>query len=271
MLIIKGKPVRQRPKPLITLEASGILRPCLRGRGPIDGEGVDTRDCEEALQARIDYRFRNGDLLRESLTHKSYSNECQGEPAAHNERLEFLGDAVLDLAISRWIFNKLPHLPEGELTRIRAEVVREKGLAAVAREINLGSCLLLGRGEARSGGREKESLLADALEALLGAVFCDGGFEQACSVIEALFGPAVGLSARRKAGIDYKTRLQELLQARHVHPPLYALVRTEGPDHDRRYTVEVRVEGETVGEGQGRNKKGAEQAAAREALARIGE
>lgn len=232
---------------------------------------MEIRDCEEALQARIGYHFSNPALLRESLTHKSFSNEQHpGESVPHNERLEFLGDAVLDLVVSHGIFRNFPALPEGELTRIRAEVVSEKGLAAIARELSLGSCLLLGRGEERSGGREKESLVADGLEALLGAVFCDSGFDRVCSVIEALFGSAVALSASRKAGIDHKTRLQELLQARHGHPPVYVLTRTEGPDHQRLYTVEVRLDNRTIGMGQGRNKKGAEQAAACEALARMG-
>lgn len=231
---------------------------------------MEIRDCEEALQTRIGYRFGNPDLLRESLTHKSFSNERPGEAVPHSERLEFLGDAVLDLAVSCRIFRDFPALPEGELTRIRAEVVSEKGLAAVARELDLGSCLLLGRGEERSGGREKESLIADALEALLGAVFCDGGFDRAASVIETLFGPSVVLSAGRKTGIDHKTRLQEVVQARHGHPPVYVLTRTEGPDHQRLYTVEVRLDDRTIGVGQGRNKKGAEQAAACEALARLG-
>lgn len=231
---------------------------------------METRDCEEALQTRIGYRFSNPALLRESLTHKSFSNERPGESVPHNERLEFLGDAVLDLAVSRRIFRDFPALPEGELTRIRAEVVSEKALAAVARDLDLGNCLRLGRGEERSGGREKESLVADALEAALGAVFCDGGFEPACSVIETLFGPAAVLSASRKTGIDHKTRLQELLQARHGHPPVYVLIRTEGPDHQRLYTVEVRLDDRPIGVGQGRNKKAAEQAAACEALARMG-
>jgi ribonuclease-3 len=235
-----------------------------------EGESVEYRDCEEALQRRIDYRFSRPALLRESLTHKSFSNEHPDEPAPHNERLEFLGDAVLDLVVSRRIFNDFPTLPEGELTRIRAEVVSEKGLAAVARDLELGSCLMLGRGEERSGGRDKESLVADALEALLGAIFCDGGFDRAGSVIEALFASAVASSASRKTGIDHKTRLQELLQARHGQPPTYVLTRTEGPDHQRLYTVEVCLADRPIGVGQGRNKKAAEQAAASEALARMG-
>jgi ribonuclease-3 len=227
------------------------------------------RTCEEALEEKIGYRFKDTALLRESLTHKSFSNEQAGRDVPHNERLEFLGDAVLDLVVSHALFRAFPDLAEGELTRIRAEVVSEKGLAAIGRQLGLGASLRLGRGEDRSGGREKDSLVADALEAILGAVFCDGGFESARQIIEALCIAEIERSARRKAGIDYKTRLQELLQARQGRPPTYALTLTEGPDHQRVYTVEVCSEGETIGCGRGRTKKAAEQEAAQEALARL--
>jgi ribonuclease-3 len=227
------------------------------------------RTCEEALEEKIGYRFKDTALLRESLTHKSFSNEQAGRDVPHNERLEFLGDAVLDLVVSHALFRAFPDLAEGELTRIRAEVVSEKGLAAIGRQLGLGASLRLGRGEDRSGGREKDSLVADALEAILGAVFCDGGFESARRIIEALCIAEIECSARRKAGIDYKTRLQELLQARQGRPPTYALTLTEGPDHQRVYTVEVCSEGETIGCGRGRTKKAAEQEAAQEALARL--
>jgi ribonuclease-3 len=227
------------------------------------------RTCEEALEEKIGYRFKDTALLRESLTHKSFSNEQAGRDVPHNERLEFLGDAVLDLVVSHALFRAFPDLAEGELTRIRAEVVSEKGLAAIGRQLGLGASLRLGRGEDRSGGREKDSLVADALEAILGAVFCDGGFESARRIIEALCIAEIERSARRKAGIDYKTRLQELLQARQGRPPTYALTLTEGPDHQRVYTVEVCSEGETIGCGRGRTKKAAEQEAAQEALARL--
>lgn len=227
------------------------------------------RPCEEMLEERLGYRFRDHEMRRTALTHKSFSNEQSGLPVSHNERLEFLGDAVLDLAVSCRIFRDFPALPEGELTRIRAEVVSEKGLAAIARQLDLGACLLLGRGEARSGGREKDSLLANALEALLGAIFCDGGFEDVQPVVDRLFGAAIGCSVRHKSGIDHKTRLQEMLQAQYGRGPSYLLVLAEGPDHQRRYTVEVRFDGEAVGTGQGRTKKAAEQEAAREALQRL--
>ncbi len=225
--------------------------------------------CEEVLQERIGYRFVDPALLREALTHKSYSNEKSGG-SPYNERLEFLGDAVLDLVVSDRVFHLYPAESEGELTRIRAEVVSEKGLARVARAIGLGDCLSLGRGEERSGGREKESLNADALEALLGAVFRDGGLAPATAVVERLFGEPIRQAALRKTGIDHKTRLQEFLQGRKSHPPHYVLLRAEGPDHDRTYSVEVRTDHDVLGEGQGKSKKAAEQEAARRALERLG-
>lgn len=226
--------------------------------------------CEESLEERIGYRFADAALLRESLTHKSFSNEQPGGSVPHNERLEFLGDAVLDLVVGHAVFEAFPSLAEGELTRVRAEVVSEKGLAAIGRQLELGPCLCLGRGEERSGGRDKDSLVADALEALMGAIFCDGGFEEARAVIGALCAGPIERSVRRKAGVDHKTRLQELLQARHGAPPVYVLTESEGPDHRRTYTVEVRFAGETIGCGQGRTKKAAEQKAAGEALKKLG-
>jgi ribonuclease-3 len=224
------------------------------------------------LQARIGYRFRNPELLRESLTHKSFTNEQPpGSCGPHNERLEFLGDAVLDLVISHRIFQDFPLTPEGEMTRIRAEVVSEKSLSRLGRKIELGQFLLLGKGEERSGGREKDSLVADALEALLGAVFCDGGIDSVREVAEPLFGEAVSRSALLKEGVDHKTRLQEILQASWGRPPEYLLVEVAGPDHQRTYTVEVVARGEVIGQGKGKTKKAAEQKAAREALAHLEE
>ncbi len=225
--------------------------------------------CEALLQERIGYRFKDASLLQEALTHKSYSNERAGD-LPYNERLEFLGDAVLDLIVSDRLFHLYPSESEGELTRIRAEVVSEKGLALIARRIGLGECLALGRGEEKSGGRLKDSLNADALEALLGAVFRDGGLAPVSAVVESLFDDAIRHSARRKAGIDHKTRLQEILQGRKDAPPRYVLLGVEGPDHDRTYTVEVRNDVEALGRGLGKSKKAAEQQAAREALERLG-
>ncbi len=218
------------------------------------------------LEKRIGYRFRDAGRLQEALTHKSFANEQPGRALAHNERLEFLGDAVLDLVISQRIFETFPALPEGELTRIRAEVVREEGLAAIGRDLQMGECLWLGKGEEKSGGRQKDSLIADAVEAVLGAIFCDGGLPAVAPVIEKHFGDMIEHSARRLVSVDHKTRLQELLQARYGRTPVYSLVLAEGPDHQRVYTVEVHFEEKAIGCGRGRTKKAAEQEAARKAL-----
>lgn len=223
-------------------------------------------DGMKILQESIGYAFADERLLNEALTHKSYSNEQPGGSAPCNERLEFLGDAVLDLVVSRYVFTRFPEAQEGELTRIRAEVVSEKGLAVVARRLQLGDFLLLGRGEERSGGREKESLIANALEALLGAVFCDGGFEAARLLAEGLFAEHLDKAGRRKQGIDHKTRLQELSQARYAIAPEYTVVCEEGPEHRREYTVEVSLAGKPLGRGQGSTKKKAEQQAALRAI-----
>lgn len=224
---------------------------------------------EKELEKRIGYVFKDTALLQEALTHKSFSNEQLDKNVSHNERLEFLGDAVLDLVIGYYIYRVYPDLPEGEMTRIRSEVVSEKGLAAIARPLALGGHLRLGKGEARSGGQEKDSLISNAMEAVLGAVFCDGGFEKVQAVIEDLFAEPIKVSVSRKFGVDNKTRLQETLQAQHGQTPLYVLTQTEGPDHLRSYTVEVRFDGQAIGKGKGRTKKGAEQEAAGEALKRL--
>ena len=214
------------------------------------------------LEEQIGYQFKNRMLPQQALTHKSFSNEQSGEMVLHNERLEFLGDAVLELAVSDWIFKHYPDVPEGGLTRIRSEVVSEKGLLKISRRLNLGDGLRLGRGEEKSGGRKKPSLLSDALEALLGAVFCDGGFKSACLVVETLFAGIIEQMADSQYGSDHKTRLQELLQARFNQLPQYTLVQVSGPDHQRVFTMEVRFNDELLGVGEGSSKKIAEQKAA---------
>lgn len=218
-----------------------------------------------ALENVLGYQFKNRQLPQQALTHKSYSNE---QPAAtlHNERLEFLGDAVLELAISDWVYRRYPDIPEGGLTRIRAEVVCENGLAGVAKQLNLGDCLRLGKGEEKSGGREKPSLLSDALEALLGAVYCDGGFVAACEVVDRVFTEVIEMTARSRYGTDYKTCLQERLQAGYGRLPEYILTQVTGPDHERIFSMEVRFDGKLLGNGCGPSKKRAEQQAAAAAL-----
>jgi ribonuclease-3 len=233
------------------------------------GASLQNTDILVSLEEKTAYRFRNRALLEEALTHKSFSNEWQGETVPFNERLEFLGDAVLDLVVSRYVYRRFAAAPEGELTRIRAEVVNEKSLAQVARKLELGEYFRLGKGEEKSGGRNKDSLLANALEAFLGAVFCDGGFEEARQVAERLLAGEMERAGQRKAGMDFKTRLQEILQGRLGTVPEYVLSQVEGPEHRRLYSVEVRVEGRVAGCGSGTTKKKAEQEAAREALRKL--
>ncbi len=217
------------------------------------------------IEAIIDYTFKNKQLLLQALTHKSYTNE-HTEYVLHNERLEFLGDAVLELAISDLVFKKFPDIPEGGLTRIRAEVVSEKGLSVIARHLQIGSELRLGKGELKSGGSEKPSLLADALEALLGAIYCDAGFVVVCRVIERVFSEIIEKSAEIRYGSDYKTCLQERLQALYGGLPEYLLAQVSGPDHERIFSMEVYFSGKLIGKGSGSSKKNAEQKAAAVAL-----
>lgn len=219
----------------------------------------------QKLEARIGYRFQDQGLLRQALTHKSYSNE-QAAMVAHNERLEFLGDAVLELVVSDWTYRNYPAIPEGGLTRIRAEVVSEKGLAVIAQKLDLGAGLVLGKGEEKSGGRNKSSLLSNTMEALCGAVYEDGGFAQAYSVLERVVVPEIEHCAHLRYGSDYKTCLQERLQALYGELPVYILSETSGPDHQRIYTMEVHLQGQLLASGSGTSKKAAEQKAAAAAL-----
>ncbi|WP_305041850.1 ribonuclease III [Geoalkalibacter sp.] len=221
----------------------------------------------QGLESLLGYRFSDPRRLEDALTHKSFANEFPALAPRHNERLEFLGDAVLDLVVSQYLFEHLAELSEGDMSRIRSEVVSERSLAQIGRNLKLGEYLRLGRGELRSGGRDKASLLANTLEALIGAVFSDGGFEVARRVTLGLFAEDILRSARRKAGIDAKTRLQEHYQGRFGRPPVYQLIGTTGPDHDRLYRIEVLFDGRIIGRGEGSSKKSAEQAAAAAALA----
>lgn len=220
-----------------------------------------------ALEERLGHRFADRALLTRAMTHRSYANESRSSANDDNERLEFLGDAVLDLIVGHQLFATHAGADEGELSRLRAELVSEPSLARLARELALGDCLLLGRGEARSGGRAKESLLANTLEALLGAVFLDAGYAAAEGVAHRLLASSRHASAS-PVGQDYKTRLQEMLQARRQRPE-YLLVAACGPDHQRLYEVEVLTAGAVLGRGMGSTKKRAEQDAARQALERL--
>ncbi len=220
---------------------------------------VTPSDEMRGLEDRIGYRFRDPALLRRSLAHRSWCAENDGHES--NERLEFLGDSVLGLVVTDDVFRRFPSLPEGQLSEVRAGVVNARALADVATELDLGACLLLGKGEDGGGGRTKQSILADALEALIAAVYIDGGLVTASRLVLELFGDRIGEAATGPGGRDYKTRLQELAAARSLGRPRY-LVRDEGPDHAKRFFATVLLDGEPSGAGEGNSKKEAEQAAA---------
>ena len=200
--------------------------------------------------------------MSRALAHRSWCAEVPG--ATSNERLEFLGDAVLGLVVTDHIFRAYPHLPEGELAKVRATVVSAAALAEVAAELHLGEAVLLGKGEAQSGGREKPSILADALEAVIGATYLDGGWSAATDLVLGLLGTRIAEAALGPGGQDYKTRLQELAARRFDALPAYHVV-DDGPDHAKRFVAHVLVGGRRRGRGEGRSKKQAEQAAARDA------
>lgn len=207
------------------------------------------------------------EIFELALTHPSYAHEA-GNESAHNERLEFLGDAVLDLVVAEWLYNLYPSRPEGELSRMRAAMVCEPTLARVARRLSLGSLLRLGQGEAASGGRERASVLANALEAVIGALYLSEGLEFTRTCIKNWFQQELADAAAGRLWHDHKTRLQEVVQELYGTEPVYRLVRAEGPDHAKTFYVEVLVDGEVFGEGAGRSKKEAEQEAAGTALRR---
>lgn len=215
------------------------------------------------LEKRIGYRFRNYSLLEHAMSHSSYANEKKRGHLGSNERLEFLGDAVLELVSSTFLFEKYKSLSEGELTRRRASLVCEPSLAACARECGVQEFLLLGKGEELTGGRSRDSLISDALEALIGAIYLDGGLANAKEFILRV---VLNDVENRSLFYDSKTILQELVQEHGTNPLKYTLIREEGPDHNKQFTVEVSVDGKILGRGIGHTKKAAEQAAAFEAV-----
>ncbi len=217
------------------------------------------------LFAALGVEPQNVDLYRRALTHSSYANERGLGSSAHNERLEFLGDAVLGLVVSDLLYRRFPGLPEGKLTRLRAEAVREESLAMLAGELNLGHYLRLGRGERASGGRERPSALADAMEALLAAVYLDLGLTAARQAVENLYSSLLSEMEKGVVWHDYKTLLQEYAQGSLQTSPEYRIVAEEGPDHMKTFSATVSLDGRVCGAGSGRTKKEAEQEAARNA------
>jgi ribonuclease III len=224
-----------------------------------------------SLENKLGYEFKDIGLLREALQHSSYVNE-QSDPALQdNERLEFLGDAVLDLVITHVLMNHFPQTREGELSRMRAAIVNESQLAAVAQKLNLGQYLLLGKGEALSHGEEKSSILADALEAVIAAVYLDGGLQNAFDVIERQFSRVISQVGERLAAEDFKSRLQELVQVRFKTIPDYTVIAESGPDHDKTFEVRLSIGTSMTTHGTGKSKKAAEQAAAQVAVEELQE
>lgn len=218
----------------------------------------------DELNRYLDYEFKDKELVAEAFRHSSYVNEIGDPGLSDNERLEFLGDAVLDLAISHILMDLFGDAREGDLSKYRAFVVNEKGLCHVARLLKLGDYLLLGKGEEITGGREKPSILANTMEALLGAVYLDSGFDTAKEIIYRLFLPLLGEIDSSDGVGDFKSLLQEYTQEVYKTRPEYLLVRESGPAHDRTFLVALRLNGKIMAEAEGRSKKEAEQRAARE-------
>ena len=214
------------------------------------------------LEQSLGYHFKQQELLLTALTHPSYAGEHH---VVHYQRLEFLGDAVLQLTVSRHLFFELPGVPEGQLTRLRASLVREESLNIAAQRFNLGKYIRLSHGEERTGGRKKPSILADIMEAVIAAVYLDGGLESAEALVQRALGDRMHPDFDQDE-LDAKTKLQELLQSKSMPSPKYTVVDEQGMPHERVFTVELQVNGQTLGFGKGRSKKAAQQQAALQAL-----
>ena len=219
------------------------------------------------LETVIGYKFHNIALLQNALTHSSYANERWHNSLLSNERLEFLGDSVLGMLVAEYLYRNFPNRPEGELTRMRADMVCEQTLAAAANRIGLGQHLLLGHGEEQGGGRTRSSILADAMESVIAASFLDGGREAALQIVRTFIFVEVPVTKLHNA--DYKTQLQEMVQQKKNQTLSYELVGQSGPDHDKKFDVEVSLNGTVVGFGSGSSKKRAEQDAARAAIEKL--
>ena len=219
------------------------------------------------LEKKINYTFKNSELLKNALTHSSYANENRAEGISSNERLEFLGDSVLGFVTAKHLYSMQPTLSEGKMTRLRAELVCEQSLHGVALDLDLGRYLRMGHGEEKNGGRTRPSILADAVEAVIAAMFLDGGIAAPESFIERMILSPESIEAHHAA--DYKTELQELVQQKSGQVLTYAPTGESGPDHAKVFSASVSLNGEVIGEGSGRTKKEAEQAAACQALKKL--
>ncbi len=253
---------------------SNLLRDILdrlRGRRRAAPGIRDHMERFEHLQRMLGYRFKHLSLLRDSLVHRSYSAGVEGEraPGASNERLEFLGDSVLSLVVNDYLYHRYPDKSEGELTKMKSVIVSKQILAHLAKKIVLGDCVLVSDNAKKAGVAEMQSVLADTLEAVFGAVFIDGGFESARGSILNVLPRNPGEIVYQEESINYKSLLQEYIQALHKIPPRYRVFSTEGPDHDKDFEVEVVVQGNILGKGTGKTKKHAEQEAAKSAYRRL--
>ena len=220
----------------------------------------------KALEQAVGYSYKDRSLLEQALCHSSHANETHRNSLCSYERLEFLGDSILGFVTAEYLYHTFPEKPEGELTRIRAELVCEKNLSEVAEEIRLGDFLLLGHGEAKGGGRHRSAILCDVMEALIAAAYLDGGFEEAKGIVTRLILPKLKALAGKH---DYKTELQELIQQKKGQVLQYQVLEEKGPDHCKEFLVQVLLNGQEIGRGEGTSKKRAEQAAARFALSTL--
>ena len=223
----------------------------------------------KGLQDVLKVTFKDTSLLEQALVHDSYVNENQGIAPASNERLEFLGDAIIGVIVAEKLYDDFPQFTEGQMTQLRAGLVRREALARAAEGVSLGDFLYLGKGEQASGGRHKPPNLAGALEAVIGAIYIDQGLPTARKVTLRLLDREYKAAVSLGTGSDYKSELQEIIQAREQRTPSYSLVESTGPDHDRRFTVEVKVGTTLLGRGSGKSKKAAENEAARDALEKL--
>jgi len=220
----------------------------------------------EKLQKRLGVTFKDGSLLGQALVHRSYIHENPDFELPDNERLEFLGDSLLGLVIAEKVYEDFPELAEGGMTKLRAALVRRETLARLAESLGLGDYLYIGRGEDSSGGRAKQSILVGAFEAVIAAILIDQGFDVCRGFVRRVFADEVGRVVEERLDEDYKSQLQEVIQAKRRQAPTYRVVGVEGPDHDRDFTVEVSVDGDVIGSGRGKSKRQAEMAAAQAAL-----
>ena len=227
---------------------------------------MDEQKTEE-LQTKLGYIFKEKALLEKALTHSSYANEGINKSSVSNERLEFLGDSLLGMAIALLIYKKKPELSEGQMTKLRAELVCERSLAALALDLDLGKYLLLGRGEQNGGGRSRPSILSDAFEAIIAALYLDGGHKPVEQFISTYFTHLIDIPMQSVT--DHKTRLQEIIQCKHGQTLVYEIKDEQGPDHKKMFTIDVKLNGNTIGTGTGKSKKNAEQDAAKAAVNKL--